>query len=188
MDSTKWCWTILQTPICHCVGCGPVQGLMETVLYLMPVAERSLCTEWLRPGKALMLCSTSQLNACASGSVGIAVLNFSIPSMKCFVPGPSVPQISWQNKPRPWNIITGWESSICVSGDFAIRKRSGALWLSQIYWEEGKHHLPLPKFQPLLNFPSCCLPYLFWDCTEGHLCLMKSWEQGHRVVTKGGWL
>lgn len=35
MDSTKWCWTILQTPSCHSAGCGPVQGLMFCSLSLL---------------------------------------------------------------------------------------------------------------------------------------------------------
>lgn len=50
---------------------------------------------------------------------------------------------------------TGWDSSyICVSRNFAIRKRSGAPLLSQMCWEEGRSYLPFPECQSLLDFPS----------------------------------
>ena len=139
----------------------------------MPVVEGSPCTDWdmkTLARQASVLCWTSQLDVYASGFLGC----WCPENIYQFLPWSALyqdrqfPILRDKISKVPWKHNTGWDSSICISRDFAIRQRSGALLLSQMCWEEGRSYLPFPEFQPLLGFPSRCLSCLFWGCTEGH--------------------
>lgn len=177
MDSTKWCWTILQAPICHCWLWSRDWCFVPFAYFWEQPAHR--VTETWQDFSAVLNISTQCL---CQWFHGYCCLNFYIASTKCFVPGTlSSPYLMKKKSKVLENINTGWKSSICISRTLPSGRGVELFACPRCTKRKGSITSHFQSFSPCWTFPLAAFPTCF-GIAQGDTCV--PWSAGSRTT---GW-